>query len=64
MIPQKVGMYWPANHCTELHFASFLSGIFTTIALKNPPERKLTKQTSVHCVRFMLIYVTENCICK
>ena len=36
-------------HCTEVHFASFLSGGFTTMAVINPPERKLAKRTSVHC---------------
>ena len=32
-----------------MRFASFLSGEFTTMAVINPPERKLTKRTSVHC---------------
>ena len=36
-----------ANHCPEVHFASFLSGGFTTMAVINPPERKLVKRTSV-----------------
>ena len=42
-------------HSTEVHFASFLSGGFTTmhsmhsaIAVINPPESKLAKHTSVH----------------
>ena len=30
-------------------FASFLSGVFTTMAVINPPERKLAKRTSVGC---------------
>ena len=30
-----------------MRFASFLSGEFTTMAVINPPERKLTKRTSV-----------------
>jgi hypothetical protein len=34
---------------TEVHFASFFSGGFTTMAVINPPEKKLTKCTSVHC---------------
>ena len=34
---------------TEVCFASFLSGGFTTVAVINPPERKLAKRTSVHC---------------
>ena len=37
------------HHCTVLHFASFLSGGFTTMAVINPPERNLAKRTSVHC---------------
>ena len=37
-------------HCTEVRFASFLSGGFTTMAVINPPEKKLAKRTSVHCV--------------
>ena len=36
-------------HCTEVRFASFFSGGFTTIAGINPLERKLTKHTFVHC---------------
>ena len=31
-----------------LRFASFLSGGFTTMAVMNPPEKKLEKCTSVH----------------
>ena len=34
--------------CTEVHFASFLFGGFTTMAVMNPPEKKLKKRTSVH----------------
>ena len=36
------------NHFTEVRFASFLSGGFTTMAVINPPKRKLEKRTSVH----------------
>jgi hypothetical protein len=32
---------------TEVHFASFLSGGFTNMAVINPPERELAKRTSV-----------------
>ena len=35
-------------HCTEVSFASFLSGGFTTMAVMNPPEKKLEKSTSLH----------------
>ena len=34
-------------HCTEMRFASFLSGGFTTMAVMNPPEKKLEKRTYV-----------------
>ncbi len=44
---QKVN--W-TQHCTEVHFASFLSGGFITVIVVNPPESKLAKRTSVHCV--------------
>ena len=37
------------NYCTEVHSASFFSGEFTTMAVINPPERKLAKRTSVYC---------------
>ena len=38
-----------ANHCLspEVHFASFLSGGFTTMAVINPPEKNLANRTSV-----------------
>ena len=38
-----------SQYCTEVHFDSFLSGGFTTMAVINPPERKLAKRTSVQC---------------
>ena len=38
-----------SNHCTEVRFASFFSGGFTTMSLMNPPEKKLEKRTPVHC---------------
>ena len=34
-------------HCTEVHFASFLSGGFITAIVVNSLERKLAKCTSV-----------------
>ena len=36
------------HHCTEVCFASFLSGGITTMAVINPLEKKLAKRTSVH----------------
>ena len=41
-----------STHCTEVHFASFLSGEFTTMAVINPSEKKLAKRTSVHCTSY------------
>ena len=38
-------------HYTEVCFASFFSGGFTTMAVINPPERKLAKGTSVHYLK-------------
>jgi hypothetical protein len=35
------------SQCTEVRFASFLSGGFITAIVGNPPERKLAKRTSV-----------------
>ena len=35
--------------CTEVQFASFFSGGFITAIVVNPPERRLTKRTSVQC---------------
>jgi hypothetical protein len=41
--------------CTEVLFASFLSGGFTAMAVINPPERKLAKRTSVKwCITTIL----------
>ena len=37
------------RQCTEMRFASFLSGGFITAIVVNPPERKLAKRTSVQC---------------
>ena len=42
----------PANlaHPTEVRFANFFSGGFITVIEVNPPERKLAKRTTVHCM--------------
>ena len=39
------------NHCTEVRFASLLSGGLITAIVVNPPESKLAKRTSVHCLK-------------
>ena len=38
--------------CTEVRYASFFSGGFITTIVVNPPERKLAKRTSVHCIEY------------
>ena len=42
--------YNPPWYCTEVRFASFLSGWFITVIVVNLPEMKLAKRTSVFCV--------------
>ena len=37
-----------SGHCTEVRFASFLSGEFTATTVMNSPKKKLEKRTSVH----------------
>ena len=37
------------RQCTEVRFASFFSGGFTTMVVMNPPEKKLEKRTAVQC---------------
>ena len=47
---------WTAKplQCTEVRFASLLSGGFITAVVVNQPERKLAKRTSVHCSSALL----------
>ena len=45
---------------TEVRFASFLSGGFTTMAVMNPPEKKLEKRTSVQCSDLAKNRITEE----
>ena len=42
------------DHCTEVRFASFLSGGFITSIVVDSQERKLAKRTSVQCVELKL----------
>jgi hypothetical protein len=37
------------NLCTEVRFAIFLSNGFATMAVMNPPKKKLEKRISVQC---------------
>ena len=41
------------SQCTEVRFASFFSGWFTTMAVMNPMERKPAKRTSVQLFVFV-----------
>ena len=43
-----------AKHCTEVRFASLLSGGFITAIVLNPPESKLAKRTCVQRLKTML----------
>ena len=45
----RYSIFLPFIHhtITKVRFASLFSGGFTTMAVINPPERKLTKSTSV-----------------
>ena len=43
-----LAMQFSAGQSTEVRFASFLSGGFTTMTVINPLERKLAKRISVH----------------
>ena len=47
------GELWISNQCTEMRFASFLSGAFITALVVNPPESKLAKRTSVQWVNIL-----------
>ena len=40
-----------SSQCTEVHFASFLSGGFITAIVVNPPEMNLAKRTSVQWLK-------------
>ena len=43
------------RQCTEVGFASFLSGGFTTMTVMNPPEKNLEKCILVQCIVVQLI---------
>ena len=55
--------YWArrrTGHCTEVRFASFISGEFTTMAVINSPERKLANRIPVHWIAFGQISFREG----
>ena len=45
--------------CTEVRFASFLSGGFITVIAVNLPERRLAKRTFVHCPE-LIFYIMKS----
>ena len=48
--------------CTEVRFASFLSGGFITVIVVNPPEKKLAKCISVYwfaCLYPLITYLNQ-----
>ena len=47
------------KQCTEVRFASFLSGGFITAIIVNPLERKLAKRTSVQWFD-VLMYIPNS----
>ena len=49
ILKPRTSAFFPSYRCTEVCFASFLSGGFTTMAGINTPERKLAKRTTVYC---------------
>ena len=49
----------PVVHCTEVRFASFLSGGFITVIVVNPPEKNLAKRTSVHWLKNLNVILIE-----
>ena len=47
--------------CTEVRFARFLSGRFTTMAVINPPEKKLAKHISFCALRcFKTVFIWDQ----
>ena len=53
-------LYLPVQ-CTEVRFASFLSGGFTTMAVINQPERKLADASM--CIVLKLIRLSVGILC-
>ena len=61
-------IFWDQNtstsvsvHCTEVRFANFFSGVFITVIVVNPLEKKLAKRTCVQCVNIQaLIFLTYH----
>ena len=48
-----------SKQCTEVRFASFLSGGFIIAIVINPPERKLANRTSVQWSNLENIYTNS-----
>ena len=51
------------NHYTEVRFASFLSGGFTTMAMIDKPEKKLAKAT-LCTIEFLERFMIAHTICS
>ena len=49
-----------SHNCTEVRFASLLSGGFTTMAVTNAPDWKLANRTFVNCLEFTCIVIGWN----
>ena len=52
------------RECTEVRFASFLSGGFTTMEVINPPEKKLSKPISVEWCKVVEVGLIVSQTCK
>ena len=50
-----------SHQYTEVRFASFLSGGFPTMAVINPPERKLAKRISVQYLANFVYQTVSVC---
>ena len=48
------------DRSTEVCFANFLSGLFTTLEVISPPERKLAKLTSLFAMSGFEIFERET----
>ena len=51
------------SQCTEVRFASFLSGGFITAIVVNSLERKLANRTSVQCSDFQNNLIDYGTLC-
>ena len=52
-----------SKHCTKVQFSSLQSGGFITAIILKPPERKLAKRTSVHCLECVKLLCASSFHC-